>query len=221
METQKSIQKSTQVRIDAKCILYANVTVLDDTTIGPNTQLFPGVVIYHRCELGANVSIHANTVIGADGFGYRPSSDGASLIKIPQIGSVKIGDDVEIGASSCIDRGKFSATVIGDGTKIDNQCQIAHNCRIGQCCILAGQTGLAGSVTLGDRVVIGGKAGISDNLTIGNDAQIGGGSIVLDNVPADTTWLGYPAQNSRTALREISALHRLPDLVKSQKRSKK
>ena len=113
-----------------------------------------------RCRIGDRTILHPHTVIGADGFGYRPAPDGKGLIKIPQIGTVDIGEDVEIGAGTCIDRGKFSATKIGRGTKIDNLCQIAHGCLIGSGCIIAGQCGSAGSVTIGDGGVLGGKVGV-------------------------------------------------------------
>lgn len=204
-----------RVRVGNWCVLHAHATVLDDSVLGSGCELFPGVVIYSRCELGANVRVHANVVIGSDGFGYRPAPDGRSLIKVPQIGSVKIGNDVEIGAGTCIDRGKFAATVIGDGTKIDNQCQIAHNCRIGRCCIIAGQVGLAGGVTLGDGAVLGGKVGVVEHITIGAGARIGAHTAVVSgDVPPGETWLGYPARKSVTTLREWAALHKLPGLMK-------
>ena len=123
--------------------LYPNVTVLDDSSIGSETIIWSSTVIRERCRIGNHCIIHPNVTIGADGFGFRPSPDGQGIVKIPQIGTVKIGDGVEIGAGSCVDRGKFSATMIGDGTKIDNLVQIAHNCKLGRFCVMAGQSGLA------------------------------------------------------------------------------
>jgi UDP-3-O-[3-hydroxymyristoyl] glucosamine N-acyltransferase len=192
---------------------------MEDAGIGPGCVLFPGVVVYHHCELGSGVIVNANTVIGADGFGYRPAPDGSGLVKIPQIGTVKIGNDVEIGAGACIDRGKFSATVIGDGTKIDNLCHIAHNCRIGKGCVLAAQVGLSGSVVVGDGVAIGGQVGVADHFTVGDGAQLAAQAGVISDVPAGATWFGTPAHDLRATLREAVALRRLPDLIKTLKKT--
>ncbi len=203
-------------RLGDGCIIHGRVTILDDSRIGPNSELWPGVVVRERCMIGARCILHSNVVIGADGFGYRPSRDPArpGLVKIPHIGTVRIGDDVEIGAGTCVDRGKFSATEIGQGTKIDNQCQIAHNCRIGRFCVLAGQTGLAGSVILDDGVVVGGRVAIRDHVRIGSGVRLAACSAVMDDVPAGETWGGYPAREAKVALREHAAMRKLPDLLK-------
>ena len=190
-------------------ILYPNVTVLDATKIGNSTVVWSGTVIRERCEIGSYCIFHTNVSIGADGFGYRPSDDGRELVKIPQIGNVVIGNSVEIGANSCVDRGKFSSTIIGDGCKIDNLVQIAHNCILGRSCIMAGHSGLAGSVILGDGVIIGGSASIKEHTTIHSGAVVGGGSGVMKNVPAGTTVLGYPAKDARETLREWVAISKL------------
>lgn len=187
--------------------IYPNVSILDDSVIGTDTVIWSGVVIRERTLIGVNCIIHPNAVIGADGFGFTPSERG--LIKIPQIGNVVIGNDVEIGANSCIDRGKFSATTIGNGCKIDNLVQIGHNCVLGQYCIMAGSSGLAGSVTLGDFVVIGGSASIKDHVTIGSGAVVGAGSGVTGNVEGGKTVLGYPAVEAKTALKQWALLKRL------------
>jgi UDP-3-O-[3-hydroxymyristoyl] glucosamine N-acyltransferase len=155
--------------------------------------------------------------IGADGFGYRPSPDGHGIVKIPQIGTVKIGDGVEIGSGSCVDRGKFSATTIGDGTKIDNLVQIAHNCKLGRFCVMAGQSGLAGSVTLGDGVMMGGGARVKDHVTIGDGAKLGGNAGVISDVAPGKTVLGVPADDHRQTLRRWAAQKQLPDLIKQMK----
>ena len=136
------------VVIGSNTKLYPNVTVLDDASIGSETIIWSGTVIRERCRIGNHCIIHPNVTIGADGFGFRPSPDGQGIVKIPQIGTVKIGDHVEIGANSCVDRGKLGATTIGDGTKIDNLVQIGHNCKLGRFCMMSGQSGLAGTVTL-------------------------------------------------------------------------
>jgi len=190
-------------------ILYPNVTILDKTTIGSNTVVWSGTVIRERCEIGRYCIFHTNVSIGADGFGYRPSEDGRELVKIPQIGNVVIGDGVEIGANSCVDRGKFSSTIIGDGCKIDNLVQIAHNCIIGHSCIVAGQSGLAGSVTLEDGVIIGGSASIKEHTIIHSGAVVGGGSGVMKDVLAGKTVLGYPAKDAKETLKEWVAISRL------------
>jgi UDP-3-O-[3-hydroxymyristoyl] glucosamine N-acyltransferase len=198
--------------------LYPNVTVLDDSSIGSETIIWSGTVIRERCRIGNYCIIHPNVTIGADGFGYRPSPDGQGLVKIPQIGTVEIGDDVEIGAGSCVDRGKFSATSIGDGTKIDNLVQIAHNCKLGRSCVMAGQSSLAGSVTIGDGVIIGGRAGVKDHVTVGAGAKLGLGAGVISDVAPGKTLLGYPANDYRQTLRLWAAQKQLPDLIKQMKK---
>lgn len=194
--------------------LYPNVTVLDDTRIGSQTVIWSGAVIRERCRIGNDCIIHPNVTIGADGFGYRPSPDGRGLVKIPQIGTVEIGDGVEIGAGSCVDRGKFSATSIGDGTKIDDLVQIAHNCRLGRSCVMAGQSGLAGSVTLGDGVIMGGGARVKDHVTVGAGVKIGANAGVASDVAPGKTLLGMPADDHRQTLRVWAAQKKLPDLIK-------
>ena len=189
--------------------LYPNVTILDDTKIGNGTVVWPGTIIRERTEIGMFCIFHNNVSIGADGFGYRPAENGQGLVKIPQIGNVIIGNAVEIGANSCVDRAKFSSTIIGDGCKIDNLVQIAHNCVLGRSCIMAGASGLAGSVTLGDGVIIGGSASIKDHVTIHSGAVIGAGSGVVGDVQAGKTYLGYPAAEARETLKQWVALRRL------------
>lgn len=188
--------------------LYPNVTILDESTIGKNTVIWPGAVVRERCHVGAYCILHPNCTIGADGFGFRPCPE-RGLAKIPQIGNVIIGNNVEIGANSSVDRGKFSSTILGDGCKIDNLVQIGHNSKLGRFCIMAGNSGLAGSVTLEDGVIIGGSASIKDHITIGSGAMIGAGSGVAADVPAGKTMLGYPAVEARTALKQWAILKRM------------
>ncbi|NCP06845.1 MAG: UDP-3-O-(3-hydroxymyristoyl)glucosamine N-acyltransferase [Flavobacteriales bacterium] len=189
-------------------VLYPNVCVFDETIIGNQTVVWSGTVIRERCIIGNHCIFHTNVSIGADGFGYRPSDDGRGLVKIPQIGNVIIGHYVEIGANSCVDRAKFSSTIIGDGCKIDNLVQIAHNSVMGRFCIMAGHSGLAGSVTLGDGVMIGGSASIKDHTTIHSGATVGAGSGVVGDVEAGKTVLGYPAQDARDMLKQWVAMRR-------------
>jgi UDP-3-O-[3-hydroxymyristoyl] glucosamine N-acyltransferase len=188
--------------------IYPNVTILDECTIGKNTVIWPGSVIRERCHLGTDCTVHPNATIGADGFGFRPCPE-RGLVKIPQIGNVVIGNWVEIGANTCVDRGKFSSTVLGDGCKIDNLVQIGHNSILGKFCIMAGNSGLAGSVTLGNGVIIGGSASIKDHTTIGDGAVVGAGSGVTGDIEAGKMMLGYPAVEARDALKQWAILKRL------------
>ncbi len=197
-----------KVQIGDNATIYPNATILDECSIGKNTVIWSGAVIRERCHIGSDCIIHPNATIGADGFGFRPCPQ-RGLAKIPQIGNVIIGNHVEIGANSSVDRGKFSSTILGDGCKIDNLVQIGHNCKLGKFCIMAGNSGLAGSVTLGDGVIIGGSASIKDHLTIGSGAIIGAGSGVAADVEAGKTVLGYPAVDARDALKQWAAIKRL------------
>ena len=196
------------VTIGENSIIYPNVTILDECTIGSNTIIWSGTVVRERCHIGNHCILHPNCTIGADGFGFRPDPQ-RGLVKIPQIGNVIIGNGVEIGANSCVDRGKFSSTVLGDGCKIDNLVQIGHNSKLGKFCIMAGNSGLAGSVTLGNGVIIGGSASIKDHTTIGDGAIVGAGSGVTGDIEAGKTMLGYPAVEAREALKQWAILKRL------------
>lgn len=198
-----------EVKLGKNVTIYPNVTILDECTIGDHTVIWPGSVVRERCIIGSHCILHPNATIGADGFGFAPHPEGMGLLKIPQIGNVVLGNHVEIGSGSCIDRGKFSSTVLGDGCKIDNLVQIGHNCQLGMFCIMAGNSGLAGSVTLGNGVVIGGSASIKDHTTIGDGATIGAGSGVTGDVEAGVTMLGYPALPARETLKQWAALKRL------------
>lgn len=189
--------------------IYPNVSVFDATTIGNGTTIWSGTVIRERSIIGNNCIFHNNVSIGSDGFGYRPSEDGSHLVKIKHIGNVIIGNGVEVGSNSCIDRGKFSATILGDGCKIDNLVQIGHNSVLGRSCIMAGNSGLAGSVTLGDGVIIGGSASIKDHVTIHAGAKVGAGSGVIADVKAGQTVVGYPACDSREKMKQWVALRKL------------
>lgn len=196
-----------KVEIGENVTIYPNVTILDECTIGKNTVIWSGTVIRERCHIGNECIFHPNATIGADGFGFRPDPE-KGLVKIPQIGNVIIGNNVEIGANSCVDRGKFSSTILGDGCKIDNLVQIGHNSKLGKFCIMAGNSGLAGSVTLGNGVIIGGSASIKDHLSIGDGAIVGAGSGVAADVAAGKVVLGYPAVEARDALKQWAFLKR-------------
>jgi UDP-3-O-[3-hydroxymyristoyl] glucosamine N-acyltransferase len=204
------VQISERARIGRNCVLHANVFVGADTTIGDDGEFWPGVVIRECCTVGDRVIIHSNAVIGTDGFGYHFTQ--GSHRKIPQIGTVRIEDDVEIGANSCVDRAKFGATVVGRGTKIDNLVMVAHNVRIGSHCILAGQVGLSGSVTLGDYVMLGGQVGIADHIVVGDRVRVAAQSGLIRNVSSDQVIGGTPAVEHREWLREHAQRHRQGEL---------
>jgi len=188
-------------------IVYPNVSIFDDSTIGNHTVIWSGTVIRERSQIGNSCIFHANVSVGADGFGYRPSEQG--LTKIIHIGNVVIGNHVEIGANSCVDRGKFSSTILGDGCKIDNLVQIGHNSVLGKFCIMSGNSGLAGSVTLGDGVIIGGSASIKDHTIIHSGAIVGAGSGVIADVAAGKTVLGYPACDAKEKMKQWVAIRKL------------
>ncbi len=198
-------------KIGAGSVLHPGVYVGSDVEIGENCELFPQVVVRERISIGSRVIIHAGSILGSDGFGYR--WDGQQHVKIPQIGRVVIEDDVEIGSCVCIDRAKFSTTRIGRGTKIDNLVQVGHNVQTGAHCIIVGQVGLAGSVKLGTGVVLGGQCAIRDHVTLGDGVMVAGCAGVAEDVPAKTVVSGLPALPHRQSLREQAALRRLPDLV--------
>lgn len=185
-------------RLGANCVLNANVTIYDGVT------------------LGDRVVLHAGAVIGADGFGYAASPTGA--VKVRQLGGVTLGDDVEIGANTAVDRGAIDDTVIGARTKIDNLCQVGHNVRIGTDCLIAGMTGIAGSARIGDGVIVGGAVAISDHVTIGSGARIAGRSGVTKDVPAGETWAGFPAKPYRQYARSLYLLERLEDVWRAFRR---
>jgi UDP-3-O-[3-hydroxymyristoyl] glucosamine N-acyltransferase len=201
-----------RVKIGARCVLQAGNFIGDDSTLADEVNLFPNVTIYPHTEIGRRVRIHAGAVIGSDGYGYV--LDGGFHRKVPQIGAVIIGDDVEIGANVTIDRGALGPTVIGKGTKIDNLVQIAHNVEIGEHCLVIAQVGIAGSSKLGNYVVLAGQVGVGGHLKIGNQVTVGAQAGVMTDIPEKTTWLGAPAQPDKDFKRQVIALRRLPDLLK-------
>jgi UDP-3-O-[3-hydroxymyristoyl] glucosamine N-acyltransferase len=201
------VQLGRGVRIGAGCVLG------DGVALGDDTQLYPGVTCYAGTALGKRVIVHAGAVLGSDGFGYVPGKEGEPHRKIPHVGRCLIGDDVEIGANTCIDRGSVDDTVIGSGTKIDNVVHIAHNVRIGARCLIMAEAGIAGSVQVEDEVIIAGQAGIGDHITIGRGARLLVQSGIIADVPAGATVSGYPARPHREYLRAQAALYRLMTIV--------
>jgi UDP-3-O-[3-hydroxymyristoyl] glucosamine N-acyltransferase len=187
--------------------------------LGEEVVLHPHVVLYEGTIVGHGVVIHANSVIGADGFGYR-CNDGQH-VKVPQLGHVEIEDDVEIGACTTIDRGTFGATRIGQGTKIDNLVQIGHNCRIGKHNIIVAQAGVAGSSTTGDQVIIAGQAGIRDHVKIGARAVVGPQSGVSKDIPEGQWVLGSPAIPEHEFKLVLAAMFKLPEMRQALRRLEK
>ena len=183
-----------------------------DTVIGDDTYLAPNVTVLERCRVGARVLIHSGAVIGADGFGFIPTPEGQ--MKIPQLGSVVVEDDVEIGANVTIDRGAMGETRIGRGVKIDNLVQVAHNVTLGDHTVMAAQAGVAGSTQIGQWVALGGQAGLVGHIEVGDRTQIGAQSGVTASVPPDQVLLGSPAWPIRETRRIWASWHTLPELYR-------
>ena len=188
-------------------VLYPGVTLGDDVTLHANVSVRSG------CRIGNRVTIHDGTVIGSDGFGYAP--DGTGWYKIPQIGIVVIEDDVEIGSNSVIDRAALEVTRIGRGTKIDNLVQIAHNCIIGEDCMIVSQVGISGSTQIGNHVIMGGQVGVAGHLKIGDNVMLGAKSGVPGNLAPNQTVSGYPCMPHREWLKSCGVIPKLPELRRS------
>ncbi len=195
-----------EVEIGSGTVICAGAVIGPKVRIGRNSAVGPAASVIHAL-VGNNVIIHGGARIGTDGFGYQPSPRGHQ--KVPQLGRVVIQDDVEIGANTTIDRGALSDTVIGEGSKIDNLVQIAHNVVIGRHCIVVSQTGISGSTRLGDFVMLGGQVGVVGHITIGDGAQIAASSNVKGDVPPGVRWGGSPAKPVREWFREVTTLKKL------------
>ncbi|HMP84256.1 MAG TPA: UDP-3-O-(3-hydroxymyristoyl)glucosamine N-acyltransferase, partial [Verrucomicrobiota bacterium] len=202
-------------RVGTRVVLHGGNHIGANSKIGDDTVLFPNVTLYPGTELGCRVRIHAGTVIGSDGYGYV--QDAGIHRKVPQIGNVIIGDDVEIGANVTIDRGALGPTVIGKGTKIDNLVQIAHNVQIGEHCLVISQVGIAGSTKLGNYVVLAGQVGLAGHLKIGNQVTVAAQSGVMHDIPDGQKWLGSPAAPDKEMKRQFIALKHLHELAKRVK----
>lgn len=198
-------------RIADRCVLEAGAYVGEDASIGADTLLYPRAAIMDACVVGARVILHPGAVIGSEGFGYVFVE--GRFERIPQVGNVVLGDDVEIGANTCVDRAQTGSTQIGAGTKIDNLCQIGHNCRIGSSTGIAALTGLAGSTNIGDYTLVGGQAGFKGHITIGSRAKIGADAKVWGDVPDDSFVSGTPARPHQDDLRREVMVRNLPKLV--------
>jgi UDP-3-O-[3-hydroxymyristoyl] glucosamine N-acyltransferase len=201
-----------EVVIGPGAILQGGNHVGAKSHVASGSHLFPNVVLYPQTQIGHRVRIHAGSVIGSDGFGYV--FDSGVHRKISQIGCVIIQDDVEIGANVTIDRGALGPTVIGQGTKIDNLVQIAHNVSMGENCLIVSQAGIAGSTKLGHYVTLAGQVGLAGHLKIGDKVTVAAQSGVMHDIPAGEKWFGYPAQPDRQMKRQLIAIHQLPELLR-------
>ena len=204
------------VEIGDNCEIFAGVYIGDNTKIGKNCRIYPYAVIYNDTIIGNDAIIHSGAVIGADGFGYKFRNN--QHIKVPQVGNVVIGDSVEIGANSCIDRGALGSTRIGSGSKIDNLVQIGHNNKIGQHVIMCGQVGVSGSCSIEDYAVLAGSSGVADHVTIGKGAVVMARSGIANDVASGTHVFGSPAKIKNVAYKEHIAISKLPELMKTVKR---
>lgn len=204
------------VVIESGAWIHSGVHIMDGCRIGRDVVLFPHVVLYENTVVGDRTVIHAGAVIGAYGFGYR-LVDGSHQ-RGAQLGSVEIGCDVEIGAGTTIDRGTYDATVIGDGTKIDNQVMIGHNCQLGRHNLICSQVGIAGSCTTGDYVVMAGQVGLSDHLHIGHRAILGAKAGLMNDVPEGGVFIGVPATPERDQWRMWGHVRQLPEMRRQLKK---
>jgi len=200
-----------KVRVGARTQLGPGVVLEDEVTVGEDCRIGPYVVCYRGVEIGSRVIIKAASVFGGIGFGYATGSEGHT--RIPHIGRCVLEDDVEIGSHTCVDRGSVDDTVIGRGTKIDNLVQVAHNCRIGERCLIMATSGIAGSVQLGREVIVGGGVGIADHVQIGDRSRVAARSGIFGSWPGGITVGGYPARNHREWLRSQVAIYRLSPIM--------
>ncbi|MBN9249594.1 MAG: UDP-3-O-(3-hydroxymyristoyl)glucosamine N-acyltransferase [Mesorhizobium sp. 61-13] len=202
------------VAIGSGTVIAPNAVIGTSCRIGRDCYIGPGVTIQYAL-IGNRVIVHGGARVGKDGFGFVPGARGPE--RMPQIGRVVIQDDVEIGSNTTVDRGAMADTIIGEGTKIDNLVQIAHNVRIGRGCVIAGQCGISGSVTLGDFVMLGGRVGIADHISVGDRVQVAASSGLMYDVPAGERWAGMPAQPMRDFFRELSAIRAFTKHSKGEK----
>ena len=202
------------VKLGDNTKIFPNSYIGDNVVIGDNSTIHPGVKIYHDCKVGNHVTIHAGTVIGSDGFGFAPQTDG-SFQKVPQIGNVEIGDHVEIGANTTIDRATIGSTIIKSGAKLDNLIQIAHNVEIGNNTVIAAQVGISGSSKVGSGVIIGGQAGLAGHINIADNVKINGQSGVNKSVKtAGVSITGTNAYDYTKAMRSMAVARNLPEMEK-------
>ncbi|WP_456397502.1 UDP-3-O-(3-hydroxymyristoyl)glucosamine N-acyltransferase [Desulfurobacterium sp.] len=197
--------------------IYPGVVIGDRCEIDDNSIIFANVTIYHDVKIGKNVRIHSGAVVGSDGFGYAFSEKERKIYKVPQVGRVIIGNNVEIGANTTIDRGTIGDTVIGDGTKIDNLVQIAHNDKIGRNCFIVSQVGISGSTEIGDNVTLAGQVGVAGHIKIGSNITIGAKSGVTKSITKPGIYAGFPVKDFRTWRKTEAIINRLPEIYEKIK----
>jgi len=205
-----------QVRLEDRVTIMPGCFLGDEVQVGADSLLYPNVTVLERCQLGERVIVHAGTVIGADGFGFVPGPEGH--LKISQLGTVVIEDDVEIGANCTIDRGALGETRVGRGVKMDNLVHLAHNVTVGEHSLLVAQVGVSGSTKVGRHVALGGQAGLVGHIEIGDGAQVGAQSGVTHNIPAGQTVIGSPPRPQREFARIQALLSKLPEIYQRLKR---
>jgi UDP-3-O-[3-hydroxymyristoyl] glucosamine N-acyltransferase len=199
--------------IGSRTVIYPGAVIYDNVTIGDDCTIHANAVVRERCRIGSRCIIQPGAVIGSDGFGYAP--DGSSYYRIPQIGIVVLEDDVEIGANSCIDRAAVDVTRISRGTKLDNLVQIAHNCQIGEDCMIVSQVGISGSAKIGNHVTLAGQVGVAGHLTIGDNVLVGAQSGVPSSLPPNAAYSGSPTMPHKEWLKSAMVVPRLPELKKT------
>ncbi len=202
---------AAEARIEAGCVIGVGAYVGEKAALGEHTWLHPHACVMRDCVVGKRVVLHAGCVIGSEGFGWAFVGD--RLERIPQAGNVVLGDDVEVGANSCVDRAQTGSTLIGEGTKIDNLVQVGHNCRIGRHCVFASLTGLAGSTVIGDYVKVGGQVGFKGHIAVGSHVTIAGQTGVWGDVPDGITLSGMPGREHREHLKTEVMLRNLPKVI--------
>ncbi|MFL5401402.1 MAG: UDP-3-O-(3-hydroxymyristoyl)glucosamine N-acyltransferase [Gemmatimonadales bacterium] len=200
-----------EVRLGARCRIAQHVTLEDGVVVGEDTVIGPGAVCYRGSRIGSRVVLKAGAVIGGEGFGYLTDRTGHH--RIPHVGHCIIGDEVEVGSHSCVDRGSIDDTVVGRGTKIDNLVHVGHNVHIGERCLIMAGVGIAGSTKIGNEVILAGHVGVTDHLVIGDRAKIAAKSAIFGDVPAGASFSGHPARPHRQFLRAQAAMYRLAPIV--------
>jgi UDP-3-O-[3-hydroxymyristoyl] glucosamine N-acyltransferase len=201
------------VTLGDRCVLHPGAVVYAGVTIGDDTTVHANAVVRERCRIGKRCVIQPGAVIGSDGFGYAP--DGSSYYPIPQVGIVVLEDDVEIGANTCIDRAALETTLIRRGTKLDNLVQIAHNCQIGEDCMIVSQVGISGSTKIGNHVTLAGQVGVAGHLSIGDNVIVGAQSGVPGSLPANAGYSGTPVLPHKEWLKSMAVVAHLPELRKA------
>ncbi|MBK5274994.1 MAG: UDP-3-O-(3-hydroxymyristoyl)glucosamine N-acyltransferase [Desulfuromonadales bacterium] len=201
------------VTLGDRCVIHPGVVIYDGVTIGDDTTIHANAVVRERCRIGCRCVVQPGAVIGSDGFGYAP--DGSCYYPIPQIGIVVLEDDVEIGANTCIDRAALEVTLIRRGTKLDNLVQVAHNCQIGEDCMIVSQVGISGSTRIGSHVTLAGQVGVAGHLTIGDNVIVGAQSGVPGSLPANAGYSGTPVLPHKDWLKSMAVVANLPGLRKT------